>query len=104
MGQHHGRAAGGRAPMDSMTCVAISSPSEGDCARLIATSLCARSATRDAQQACAHSHDGRELQQAEYEEPDGHVEGRAVRHGRGAAAAVFEAREDEVRVPDGGDA
>ena len=45
---------------------------------VIATSMCARSATRDAQRPCAHSHDGRELQQAEYGKPDGHVEGRAV--------------------------
>ena len=81
-----------------MACVAISSPSEGDRARFIATSLCARSETRDAQRPCAHSHDGCELQQAEYEKPDGLVEGRAVRRGRGAT--VIEAREDEVRSPD----
>ena len=62
---------------------------------VIAINLCARSATWDAQRPCAHSHDGRELQQAEYEKPDGHVEGRAVRRGRGAA--VIEAREGEVR-------
>ena len=79
-GQHHGQVAGGRGagpPIDSMACVAISSPSEGDPARFIATGLCARSAMRDAQRPCAHSHDGCELQQAEYEKPDGHVEGRA---------------------------
>ena len=97
-GQQHGQVAGGRGegpPIDSMACVEISNPSEGDRARFIATSLCARSPTRDTQRPCAHSHDGSELQQAEYGKPDGHVEGRAVRCGRGAA--VIEAREDEVR-------
>ena len=97
-GQHHGQVAGGPGEgprIDSMVCVAISSPSEGDRVRFIATSLCARSATWDAQWPCAHSHDGRKLQQPEYERPDGHVEGWAVRRRRGAA--VFEAREDEVR-------
>ena len=68
-----------------------------DCT-VIATSLCARSAMQDTQWPCAHSHDGCELQHAEYEKPDGHVEGRVVRHRRGVV--VIEAHEDGICGPD----
>ena len=65
---------------------------------VIATGLCAHSATWDTQWPCAHSHDGCELQHPEYEKPDGHVEGRVVRRRQGAV--VIEVHEDGVRGPD----